>query len=78
MAKKKKPYVDMDIECPHCKWKMSVKRFRTRTNPADPPEYSYEQEVQLILAPSDRDEKAGDSDGEFKADVGKFLGQESK
>lgn len=49
MAKPKKPWVDLDVKCPHCNAEFELKVFRTRTNEAVTAEYDYEQEVQLRL-----------------------------
>ena len=50
MAKAKKPYVDVDIKCPHCNAEMEVKVYRTKVSPANPePEYDYEKQIQLTL-----------------------------
>lgn len=46
MAKKKKPLVGVEIDCPKCGSVLQVAVHRKRLNPVDPPEYEYNTDVE--------------------------------
>ena len=48
MAKPKKPLVEMQIDCPHCKSELKVKVHRRRLNPAEKPEYEIKSNVEVV------------------------------
>lgn len=50
MGRRRKPLVDIDVKCKHCNAVMAVKVYRRRIGDRPlPPDYDYDQEIQLKL-----------------------------
>jgi len=70
MPKKKKPYVELELRCPYCGALSEVKVWRHRVNEPIPPEWEWEQEVQLVLPGMDVHAEGGEADAQDSEDQG--------